>query len=96
MFVNELVSDKKVPNFKRKVVSANNDDYLDMQEALANWMTFINEPDLLESLDTALVYTAEDFESFFDFILLLDVRADGNCDEDCLDMGQYKATITKQ
>ncbi len=94
MFVNELGSEKQVPNFPKKVMSANTDDDDAVQEALANWVTFTSESEFLESLNTATIYLSEDFELFD--VVLLDALADGHGYNDHEDTVAFKAAITKR
>jgi hypothetical protein len=93
MFVNKLASVKRVPNFPKKVISANTDDDAEVQQALTNWVTFTTESEVLESLETTTLYISEDFE-LFDFVLL-DAFADGYDNTDHEGMITFKAAITK-
>jgi hypothetical protein len=94
MFANELGSEKQVPNFPKRVISANTDDDDAVQEALANWVTFTSESECLESLNTATIYLNDDFELYD--VVLLDALADGNGYNDREDPVAFKSTIAKR
>jgi hypothetical protein len=94
MFVNDFASDKQVPNFPKKVIQANKDDDVAVQEALANWVTFTTESDLLESLETATMYLSEDFELYD--VVLLDALSVGHAYKDREDTAEFKAAISKR
>ena len=63
------------------MISANTDDDVAVQEALANWVTFTSESEFLESLETATMY--------------LDALSDGHAYKDCEDTVAFKAAISK-
>ena len=94
MFINDFASEKQVPNFPKKVIHANKDDDVAVQEALANWVTFTTESDLLESLETATMYLSEDFELFD--VVLLDALSIGYVYKDHENTGDFKAAISKR
>jgi hypothetical protein len=76
------------------VISANTDDDVAVQEALANWVTFASESELLESLETATMYLSDDFELFD--VVLLDALSIGYAYKDRENTVDFKAAISKR